>query len=234
MGRPLRADYGGESQARFEASMETVNQIWHIGRGRNKAICTMPGKKMLSKFKVPTQNKTVIIKWIPPLNVGPQNFRGDLIFLGAAALSTLRGGIHLMSLSRFSTNAVLITIIFPADGQFANPRGSRSQKCLLFLCRPGSISTQKEKTKETPKPRKHIQERKKQERKKEGGKEGRKEGRWLVSNFLSAGELMRYLVISYTIHVCSWKVVDQTKVVRTSHGSIYIIANVCGSSLKCG
>ena len=67
--RPLRADYGGESQARFEASMKTVSQIWHIGWGRSKAICTMPGKKMLSKFKVPTQNKTVIIKWIPPLNV---------------------------------------------------------------------------------------------------------------------------------------------------------------------
>ena len=59
-GRPLRADYGGESQARFEASMKTVSQIWHIGWGRHRAICTMPGKKMLSKFKAPTQNKTAI------------------------------------------------------------------------------------------------------------------------------------------------------------------------------
>ena len=84
----------------------------------------MPGKKMLSKLKVSTQNTTVVIKWTPPLNVGPQGYRGPFIFLGDAALATLRGGIHLMILPWFPPNAILITIFFPADGHFGHSRGS--------------------------------------------------------------------------------------------------------------
>ena len=54
------------------------------GPGCGPGAYTMHGKKMLSKIKVLTQNTTVIIKWIPPPNVGPQGCRGVFVCCDAA------------------------------------------------------------------------------------------------------------------------------------------------------
>ena len=75
--------------------------------------------------------------WAPVFSIFVLKF-----VVGDAALVTLRGGFHLMILSRFHPNAVLITNIFPAIGQIGHPRGSGSTKTCFVLYLPGPMATQ--------------------------------------------------------------------------------------------